>query len=180
MNSISRHEVIMTGIGGKGVLLAGQLLAGAGMEQYQYAMWTPTYFAAMRSGPCECTVVLSDCEVASPVLSMAGVVMVFEGSQLAAFERRVKPGGLLIVESAGMPQPCRNDHKLLKVPATEIAVGMGDSRASNMVLLGAYLSATSCVSPGLVEEELKKKFGGNIDAFSLNREALRKGLSLAA
>lgn len=179
MNSVTRHEVIMTGIGGKGVLLAGQLLAAAGMQQYRYAMWTPTYFAAMRSGPCECTVVLSDCEVASPVLNAAEVVMVFEGSQLAEFECRVKPRGLLIAESAGMPQACRNGHKLLKVPATEIAVGMGDSRASNMVLLGAYLSATGCVPPKLVEEELEKKFGGKTAAFSLNREALRKGLGLA-
>jgi len=101
-NKASRHDVIMTGVGGKGVLTAGLLLAQAGMARYRNVLWFPSYQAAMRGGPSECTVILSDEDIASPILTQAQALVVMDSSQLRAFEGRVKPGGILITESAGL------------------------------------------------------------------------------
>jgi 2-oxoglutarate ferredoxin oxidoreductase subunit gamma len=179
MEGNKRREVILAGTGGKGVLLAGQLLARAGLQVYAHVVWMPTYFAAMRSGACECTVVLSNREIASPVLSLSDVVVVFEPSQLAAFEVRVKPNGLLITESAGLPLVKRADIRISKVPAVEVAVGLGDSRASNMVLLGAYIASTGAVAPELVEAQIGERFAASV-AGRLNIEAFYRGVSIGA
>jgi len=135
-----RHEVLMTGVGGKGVLTAGQLLAQAGMSRYKYVLWFPSYQAAMRGGPCECTVVLSEEEIASPILSQAQSLVVMEPSQLKPFEHRVYPGGLLLIEEAGFSGECRSDVNLVVVPAVETAVRLGNPQVANLILLAPIWS----------------------------------------
>jgi len=170
----------MAGIGGKGVLLAGQMLAAAGIEKYRHVVWTPTYAAAMRSGACECTVILSDAKIASPILTKSDVVIVFESSQLADFEVRTKPGGILIAESAQLPEVKRQEIKLVKVPATEIAAEMGSTQVSNFILLGVYLELTGALPPLLIEREIEQKFAGNWQVASLNKAAFNRGRELIA
>ncbi len=175
-----RHEVIMSGTGGKGVLVAGQLLAEAGMQKYNYVTWTPTYFAAMRGGSCECTVILSNEKIASPLLTKAEVVIVFEPSQLKDFEARVKQDGIFIIESTGLPGVKRQDIRIVKVPAAETAVKLGGIMAANLVLLGTYVEITKAAPAELVEIEIERRFGGNEKRLSLNKQAFRQGMLLAA
>ena len=170
----------MAGLGGKGVLLAGQLLAKAALPSYEYVSWTPTYFAIMRSGACECTVILSQEEPGAPVLPKADVVIVFEPSQLAPFEGRVRSGGTLIAESAGLPEVKRDDIKLEKVPAVEISAGLGNPQAANFVLLGAYVGLTGAIPTELVETELEQTFTGREEVLRVNKEAFGRGLDVVA
>ena len=175
----SRTEVLMCGIGGMGVLVAGQLLAWAGLKRYSHISYVPSYEAARRGGLCECTVILSDDEISSPILDQAQTVVVFDGAQLRAFEPRVRPGGLMMVESAGLVEsPHREDFELLPVSGLEVAIGMGDSLVNNMILLGVYVVVSGAIAIELIEEELERRYGGKEALLKRNKEAFRRGLEL--
>src|SRR3989304_3066242 len=112
-----RYDVIMTGVGGKGVLTAGLLLAQVGMNQYKNVLWFPSYQAAMRGGPCECSVVLSADDIASPILSQTQTLIVMDATQLKDFQDRVRPGRLFLAEKAGHREKIgRTDVKIVQIP----------------------------------------------------------------
>jgi len=169
----------MAGLGGMGVLLAAELLALAALTEYRYVTWVPSYYTTMRGGPCECTVIFSQEEIASPLLPQAEAVIVFDASQLRLFEGRVRPGGLLVIEAAGLDEESkRDDVRVLKVPGLEIAVGIGGTQGANFVLLGTYVTASKAIAAQLVERELEQRFTGRESLLRINGGALRKGLEL--
>lgn len=171
-----RHDVIMTGVGGRGVLTAGLLLAQAALSAYRHILWFPSYQAAMRGGPCECSVILSDEKVYSPVLSKSQSLVVIDTSQFQDFISRVLPGGTVITETEGLhTDSLTPDIKVYKVPAMSLAVKQGDIQGSNFILLGAYLEATGVLPLTLVEEELYKRFGTKKKVLEANISALREG-----
>ena len=180
---VDRYEVMMAGSGGRGVLVAGQLLARTGMSKYQQASYFPTYGTAMRGGVVECTVILSNDRIGSPVLSQVPILVMMDANYLERFENRVLPQGLIILESTGIEAKAeREDVKVITVPAVQMATALGDKRAVNLVLLGAYIEITKVLSPDLVEKELEKWFIGKglKSAFPVNKEAFRQGMKAVA
>lgn len=175
-----RTDVIFAGLGGQGVLLAGLLLAEAGASEYANVVWTPSYATRVRGGPSECTVILSQEEICSPLLSRAQAVVLMQPWKLEELEGRVRPGGLLLVEAAGLDgrKGGRPDVRMLAVPGQEVALGLGDRMAANLVLLGACVAATGALPAGSVERELERRFGRKGEVLALNREAFRRGLEL--
>lgn len=170
----------MTGIGGGGILTAGTLLAEAATNKYKNVTWFPSYAMSKRGGLTECTVIFSDDEIASPLLSQADGVIVAEAAQLRDFEGRVRPGGTMVVEKTGLrAKPERKDIKVIEVPAIETAIGLsGSSQGANLVLLGAFVEATQIVSPELIKQQIKETFTGKEKAQRNNLEAFEKGCSL--
>lgn len=173
----SRAEVIFSGIGGQGILLAGLLLAEAAASEYANVVWTPSYATRVRGGPCECTVILSHEEICSPLISRSQAVVLMQPLQLASFENRLRPDGLLLVEAAGLGDKTvtRQDIRFLPVPGQEVALKLGSQMAANLVLLGAYMGATETLSTGPVESELERRFSRKEGVFTLNREAFQQG-----
>jgi 2-oxoglutarate ferredoxin oxidoreductase subunit gamma len=154
-----RAEVIIAGIGGQGILLTGLILAEAGLNEYLHIVWTPSYATRVRGGPCECTIILSQEEIYSPLLSRSSVAILASPFYLKPFENRVRPGGLIFIESSGLvDQVNRQDIEIKAVPAQEIALSLGNKLASNMVLLGAYVAVTNAISPASIEKKLAEKF----------------------
>lgn len=177
---VKRADLIIAGLGGQGILMGGKLLATAAMSQYKNSLWLPSYSSRVRGGPSECTVIFSDDDIDSPVLSKADGVILVDPPQLKLFESRVHSGGYLIVESSGLSETIeRTDIKMVAVPALNMAVDMGDRRASNMILLGVYLGITNTISLPIVETELKKRFAKKEKVLSLNLNAFRKGVEEA-
>ena len=179
--SFLRNEVMMSGIGGMGVLMAGKLLASAALEKYRHVSWLPSYGVEKRGGLCECTVIFSDKKISSPLIDQARTLVVFAASQFKAFEQRVRPGGIILVDSAG--QECeqeRTDYELLNVPGMEIAHSMGEPQVINLVLLGAYIGATNAIPVEIVEGELEKKLGADKTLRERNRTAFRQGVELGS
>ena len=175
----TRLEVLMAGLGGGGILLIGRLLAQATLPRYKYVSWVPSFAIAKRGGACECTVISSDKEIASPLLPKAQAVLILDSSQLKAFEGRVRPGGIIVIESAGLQDEVeRKDIEVLKVPALEKAVEMGETLASNLIMLGAYVGATKTIPAELIEKELEQRFGDKESVLSLNLKAFREGLKM--
>ena len=176
-----RSDLIIAGLGGQGILIGGKILASAAMAQYRNSLWLPSYASRVRGGPSECTVIFSDDEIDSPVLSETDVVILVDAPRLKLFEGRVHAEGYLIVERAGLKDITeRGDITMLSIPALDMALAMGDRRVANMVLLGVYIGITESISAPFIEDELEKRFGKKGEALSLNLRAFREGIEYSS
>ncbi|MBA7526766.1 Pyruvate synthase subunit PorC [subsurface metagenome] len=172
-----REEIIMAGFGGQGIMFAGTLLAHAAMEEGLNVTYFPSYGAEMRGGTANCTVIISDENIGSPVVTNPSALLAMNESSLEKFSPKVKKDGLIIVNSSLLKKEIEiNDVEILKIPATELAEKLGDNKVANMVILGAYINRSKVVSLERTMDSLKKVLGeGRKNLLKLNREALRKG-----
>ena len=176
-----QSEVIMAGFGGQGILLIGKMLAYAGMHEGKEVSWLPSYGPEMRGGTCNCTVVVSDKPVGSPVIRSPRAVLAMNLPSLEKFEKDIRPGGLLLINSSLINRSSeRGDLTVIEVPANEIATELGNPRGANMVALGAYLGATDAVSVDEVITVIRETFAAKPAVIDVNIEALQKGYELGA
>ena len=175
-------EIICSGFGGQGVLVAGMILADAGMEDGKNVTWYPSYGSEMRGGTANCSVVLSTERVGSPVFARPSELIVLNLPSLLKFQDDVQPGGTIFVNSSVIEEKVeRQDVTTYYVPCSEIAEKVGNPKASNMVMLGAYVAATKVVKPETVVEIIKEMFTGakakfvpaNIAAFEGGMECIK-------
>lgn len=175
------HEVVIAGFGGQGVVLAGRLLANAGLAEGRQVVWAPSYGPEMRGGPVHCTVIVSSERIGSPEVSMADSLLIMDRGSLKRFSERVKSGGLLVLNSSLVPVPPDMDTcDLIPVAASEAAEALGEPRAANMVMLGAFLRERPLVSPESVVEAMRLVAGkGREHLIEVNEKALARGAELA-
>ena len=173
------NEVILAGFGGQGVLLIGKLLAYAGMKAGLEVTWMPAYGPEMRGGTCNCTVVLSDKQVGSPVSQRPHAAIVLNMQSIDKFEPLVRPGGILVVNTSLINRPpLRTDITNVLVPANQIANDVGTAKAANMVALGALLGASGLVDAELVRSVLAETFAGRARIVEINHTCLAKGMEI--
>lgn len=172
------HEILIAGFGGQGVLTAGQLLAYAGNLERQQVSWVPAYGPEQRGGTANCSVVISDQPVACPLVSEPTACIVMNQPSLEKFERTVKPGGTLVVNTSLCTTPAtRMDITVVPVPATDLAIQLGSARYANMVALGALLAVVPLVQVESILSVLPKVMGEDKARFvPVNREALATGI----
>jgi 2-oxoglutarate ferredoxin oxidoreductase subunit gamma len=176
-----QNDVIMAGFGGQGILLIGKMLAYAGMREGKEVSWLPSYGPEMRGGTCNCTVVISDRPVGSPVIRSPRAVVAMNLPSLDKFEPDLRPGGLLIINTSLINRGARRDDvTVVSVPANEIANELGNPRGANMIALGAYLGATGAVSLDGVIEVVRETFAAKPAVVDVNITALRRGHELGA
>ncbi len=173
------NDVIIAGFGGQGVLLIGKMLAYAGMREGKEVSWLPSYGPEMRGGTANCTVVISDRPVGSPVVERPRAAVVLNLPSLEKFEPAVKEGGLLLVNSSLIERRAeRSDVVEVRIPANEIANELDNPRGANMVAFGAYLGATGAVSMETAEEIIRETFSSKPRFIDANLEAFRRGHAL--
>lgn len=175
------HEMILAGFGGQGVMLMGQMLAYAGMIEDKHVSWLPSYGPEMRGGTANCTVVVSDQPVGSPLITRPSIVVAMNLPSLDKFESSIKPGGLLIYNSSLIKrQPERDDITVLPVAANEIANELGSDRIANMVVLGALLGMKPMVEMQSILAALRHALPPHRhNLLPLNEQALERGRALA-
>ena len=181
MKQAPKHQVTIGGTGGRGVLMIGRLLAEAGMTSYKHVSYFPNYGAAMRGGDSEVTVILSDDEISSQAVFNPEVAIVMDQSFFKPMETRVKPGGMMLVDSSVVSaKGQRNDITVHYLPVTQKAIDMGNVQVANLILLGAYLGATGVVPIEVVEQVLEKRMiGTRREALlPLDKAALKEGAEL--
>lgn len=174
-------ESIFAGFGGQGVMLMGQLLAYSGMYEGKNVSYFPSYGPEMRGGTANCSVVVSDEPVASPVISEPGIIVAMNRPSLDKFMPMIKPGGTLYYNSSLIDvKPERSDIKVFAIPANDIANELGNIRVANMVIMGAILKSTGVVKLDTVMNVLLEKVltGKKKDLAIINRAALEKGMAL--
>ena len=172
------NKVICAGFGGQGVMSMGQLLAYAGMIEDKYVSWLPSYGPEMRGGTANCGVTVSDEEIGSPIITNdADIAIVMNLPSLIKFEKDVKPGGKIFVNSSLIEKKVeRTDIEVYYIDANKLAADIGNIKAANLVMLGAVLKSTPIVDIESILEAFKKVFGPSKERFiPQNREALVKG-----
>ncbi len=176
-----KHELLVAGFGGQGVLSMGMTLAYAGMVEGKQISWMPSYGPEMRGGTANCIVIIADAKISSPILTMFDTVIALNQPSLDKFEHAVKPGGLLIFESTNMiNEPTRTDITILPVAAALEAAKLKNARTMNMIVLGAFLDRTHVVEISGVMEALKKVLPERYHTLlPLNEQALRRGMELS-
>ena len=145
-----KEQCIFAGFGGQGMLLIGKFLAEAGMESGKHVSWLPSYGPEMRGGTANCSVVVSDKPVASPLIAQADTILAMNKPSLIKFEGDVKPGGLLLINSSIIDiKTDRDDVDAVYVPCNEIAESIGNLKGPNVVFLGAYIAK----KPDVISED---------------------------
>jgi 2-oxoglutarate ferredoxin oxidoreductase subunit gamma len=174
------EEIIFAGFGGQGVLFAGQLLAYTALAKGKHVTWIPSYGPEMRGGTANCTVVVSDEPIGSPVCKHPSIAVVFNNPSLEKYEETITPGGLLVVnESMIVTQPSRDDLEIVLLPATTAATQLGNVKVTNVILLAAMLARRPIVSVETVQAVLVEKLGTRkAKLHEVNIAALKRGLEL--
>ena len=174
------EELIIAGFGGQGVLSMGMTLAYAGMVQDKQITWFPSYGPEMRGGTANCTVIISDTIVSSPIISSYDTAIVLNQPSLEKFEPKVKSGGALIYESnTVLNPPTRKDIDIYAIPAAIEAGKIGNARTMNMIILGAFLAKKPLVTNKSIMEALSKVLPErNHHLLPINEKALKHGMTL--
>ena len=169
-------KTMFAGFGGQGVLSMGLNLAQAAMLEGKEVTYLPSYGAEVRGGTANCTVAISDEEIASPVASSPEFVIVMNLPSLIRFQNQIQSGGILFVNSSLVEaQISRGDIEIVRVPANSVADELGSSKSANMVMLGAFTRKSNLVSLSSVVEALKSTLGNKRKSITINRKALKAG-----
>ncbi len=145
------NRIIIAGSGGQGILFLGRVLAFATMREGKEVTWFPSYGAEMRGGTANCTVIISDTMIGSPVVLTPDILVVMNSASLDKFQHRLKRKGLLFYDSSLIKNPeMRRDVNAVGVPATKIASALGNTKSANMVLLGALITKTALLKKASV------------------------------
>jgi 2-oxoglutarate ferredoxin oxidoreductase subunit gamma len=172
------RSFVFAGFGGQGVILAGKLLAQAAANCGLQVTWLPSYGPEMRGGTANCTVVLSNESIGSPVVDNPTVLVAMNLPSLDRFEKTVASGGTIVVNSSLISRPVeRNDVRVLSMPANDIALSLGNVQAANMVALGAVIKATGTVPLELIKSTMARMLSHKDGArlIALNGQALDAG-----
>lgn len=172
-----KKEIIFAGFGGQGILTAGKFLAFAAMDKGLNVSWLPSYGPEMRGGTANCSVIISDEEVGSPVISEADIIVVMNKPSLEKFSKSIKKNGIIIIDSDMVKD--ENDLEWIesyKIDAESKAEELGDKRNANMILLGFLIKKLNIITIEDVLNSIKKY--GKKDYFELNKLAIELGASI--
>jgi len=175
-----QNEVQFAGFGGQGIMLMGQIMAQAAMQQGYEVVWIPSYGPEMRGGTAYCTVVISDRPIGSPIIRNPKHLVAMNRPSLEKFAPSVKSGGTIFINSSIVSIDAgRDDVNVVKVPIIEIAKELGNVKIANIIALAAFVSRSQVVDFELLRESVKAKFANKEKLIPLNMEALEQGKKAA-
>ena len=176
-------EFIFAGFGGQGTLLIGKFLAMACMLNGQHVSWLPSYGPEMRGGTANCSVIISDDEIASPLVAHPDGLVAMNEPSLDKFVNDVKPGGVIVVNSSMVEKKCdRKDVTVIYCNANNIAESVGNPKGANVAILGALMSRYDFVPEDKLMEAIRIELGerkakflpGNIAAYEAGMKAAKE------
>ncbi|WMW64291.1 2-oxoacid:acceptor oxidoreductase family protein [Nitratidesulfovibrio liaohensis] len=175
------QDVIMAGFGGQGVMLIGNLLAYAGMNAGLNVTYIPVYGPEMRGGTANCTVVVSDEDIGSPIIQRPKSLIVMNQPSLDKFQPRLEDGGVQVLNTSLVDASQAEARvRTVCVPANDIADKLGNTKMANMVALGAYVRATGVVDLDVVKKSLVSVISAHYShLIPKNADALQAGFDHA-
>jgi len=172
-------KTVFAGFGGQGVLSMGLNLAQAALLEGKNVTYLPSYGAEVRGGTANCTVAVSDEEIASPVASSPDFLIAMNQPSMVRFQNQIQSGGVLLINSSLVEtEISRGDVEIVRVPANSIAEQLGSPRSANMVMLGAFTKKSNIVSISNVIEGLNSALKKKQKLIAVNTKALMAGYDL--
>lgn len=184
-------SVIISGFGGQGALFAGILLCHAAVEEGKHTTWFPAYGAEMRGGAVNCSVNISDNEVPSPIIDSADVVIALNEESQVKFEKKVKKGGIMIVNTSLSHVPfTRDDINYLKIPFNDLSQQLSQPAFVNVMAIGAFVEKTGILKADSVIKAMREMsknvsakkaalLPNNIESFEFGASIIKKQLVTA-
>lgn len=172
-------KTIFSGFGGQGVLSTGQMLARAAMLEGKHVTYLPSYGAEVRGGTANCTVTISDEEIASPIASQPEFVVALNQPSFFRFQSLLQSGGCMLYNSSLVDvATVRGDIETFGIPITELAGQLGNIKVANMIMLGAFVSISNLVSFNKTYKNLPDILGaGKARLLKINEKAFKTGFS---
>lgn len=173
-------NLLIAGFGGQGILFAGKFLAYKALLEGRQLSWLPSYGPEMRGGTANCSVILSDEPIGSPIVSRPDVLIAMNLPSLDKYEDAVVPGGTILVDSTLIERKVkRDDVRVFYVPSTAMAHEIGAPTLANMIMVGKFIRETVAVSDEHLEDALHKVVSArHADLFEINLKAIRCGYQL--
>ena len=171
------HQFLIAGFGGQGLLFAGKFMVNPGKLEGKEVTWLPSYGPEMRGGTANCSVIISDEPVGSPIVDHPDVLMVMNRPSLDKYESAVQPGGMIFVDSTLIDRRVeRTDVTTFYVPATAMASESGITTLANMILTGKILKELGQFDMADVENALRKVVSAkHPEMYEVNLKALTMG-----
>ena len=172
---------IFAGFGGQGMLLIGKFVAMANMLEGKHVSWLPSYGPEMRGGTANCSVIVSDDPIGSPIVHQADAIVAMNLPSLLKFESEVKPGGVLVVNSSLIDRKVeRDDIKVVYCDANRIAEEVRNPKGANVAILGALMAADDVCATDKMIEAIRIELGERKARFlEGNKAALTAGMEAA-
>lgn len=172
------HKMILAGYGGQGMLLCGQILAYAAMQDNFHVTWLPSYGPEMRGGAASCAVVISEKPIGSPVVPSADLVAAMSQPAFDKYHASVAGGGILLYHSALVTVAERRpDIQYIGIDFSRLSAELGNAKVANMIALGSINELLKCVNVPALHAALKYKFGKKkADLLALNEKAIAAGM----
>ncbi len=176
-----QKELIIAGFGGQGVLFGGQVVAYAAMDVGKEVTWIPSYGPEMRGGTANCTVVIADEEIGSPLVEHPSLAIALNLPSFDRYEEILQKGGTLVVNQSMVDRGARrSDIKVIFVPCNQIAEEIGERKLLNMVAIGALMTALPEITLADIEKTLTAHIPArHKDLLEKNCQALRRGYEAA-
>ena len=170
-------QILLSGFGGQGILFTGKFLAYKGLLADKNVRWLPSYGPEMRGGTASCSVIISDEEVGSPIISQPDVLIAMNLPSFEKFEPTVKAGGIVIADSSLIEtKSARTDIDVYYIPATSLASEMGKQSLANMIILGKLLKVLGDFNEDEIKTVLSKVIPPKkADMLEINMEAMQIG-----
>ena len=151
------HEILLAGFGGQGILFSGKFLAYDGLLEDKEVSWLPSYGPEMRGGTCNCSIILSDTKIGSPIVSNPNVLVAMNLPSLDKFEAAAVPGAKIFVDSSLVERKIeRNDVEVYYIPATKLASDENLPGLANMIMIGHVIAKAGVMPYENVETTMKK------------------------
>ena len=171
-------KVVLAGFGGQGVMFIGKVLAYAGMQDEYNVCWIPSYGPEMRGGTANCSVIIANDEIHSPVIERADFGITLNQQSFEKFVTKINDNGVMFVNSSIVDVNTVNvdNVEIIAIPAGELANELCQPKLANMVCLGALLKRSKLINLNNVEKAMKKLVGKRPEIFELNMKAIKLGL----
>ena len=151
------HEILLAGFGGQGILFSGKFLAYDGLLEDREVSWLPSYGPEMRGGTCNCSIILSDTKIGSPIVSNPNVLVAMNLPSLDKFENTAVPGAKIFVDSSLIDRKVeRDDVEVYYIPATKLASDENLPGLANMIMIGHVIAKAGVMPYENVETTMKK------------------------
>ncbi len=174
---MSTTNILIAGFGGQGVLFAGKFLAYAALLEEKQLSWLPSYGPEMRGGTANCSVIISDEGIGSPIVNKPDILVAMNLPSLDKYENEAVPGSVILVDSSLIQRKVsRQDVTTYYIPATKMASDEGIPALANMILMGYLIAKTGAIPFEIIDEALKKVVSAkHQDKLEVNRKAIEMG-----
>ena len=175
-------EILIAGFGGQGILFSGKFLAYEGLIDGKEVSWLPSYGPEMRGGTANCSIIISDSAVGSPIVSNPDILIAMNLPSIDKYENETKVGGQIFVDSSLIDRKVeRTDVETYYIPATKMASDEGLTGLANMIIIGHMIAKSGIVPEENIEKAMQKVVPATKqNMFDLNMKAVQLGFNYKA